>query len=159
MLKPPNRILIYGFGNPGRQDDALGILLAGEMETWIKKNKFTNIEVDQNYQLNIEDSEKISHYDVVIFVDAMINETGSFSYSLLKPDLITDFTMHSVKPSFIVGLCEQIFGICPQSFLLQIRGYEWEIIEKISPKARINLEASVEFLKLKIQDNYIIANA
>lgn len=159
MLKPPYRILIYGFGNPGRQDDALGILLAGEIETWAQKNKLANVEADQNYQLNIEDSEKISHYDVVIFADASVNTSQSFSYSVLKPDLGTEFSMHSIKPSVIVGLCEQIYGGFPKSFLLQIRGYEWEMIEKISLKARINLEASVEFIKLKIRDNYLNVDA
>ena len=28
------RILIYGYGNPGRQDDGLGIRLSEELENW-----------------------------------------------------------------------------------------------------------------------------
>ena len=32
------RILFYGYGNPGRQDDALGIHFIDQMEIWIKEN-------------------------------------------------------------------------------------------------------------------------
>jgi hydrogenase maturation protease len=155
MLKSPPRILIYGIGNPGRQDDALGILLAQEMEIWAQEKKFSNIVVDQNYQLNIEDSEKITHYDIIIFADASIDKKRNFSFSEIEPDLIADFTMHSVRPSFIVGLSAKIFESRPKSFLLQIRGYKWELIENISPKARLNLEASIEFLKLLVKDKYL----
>jgi hydrogenase maturation protease len=156
MRNSPPRILIYGYGNPGRQDDALGILVSEEIGNWVEKNNIKNIDVDQNYQLNIEDAEKISHYDLVIFADASVNETQTFSYEPLKPDLKTDFTMHSVKPSFIVGLCQQIFGKNPQAYILQIRGYKWELVEKTTRKAKKNLYASVDFLKTMIKEKYLL---
>jgi hydrogenase maturation protease len=152
MQQPASRILIYGYGNPGRQDDALGILLSGEIEKWAQQNKLTNIEVEQNYQLNIEDAEKISHFEVVIFADASMNEIESFSFGRLEPDLLTEFSMHSVKPSFVLGLCEEIFEHSPHAYLLRIRGYKWELIEKISPKAKKNLLASIDFLKMIIEE-------
>jgi hydrogenase maturation protease len=154
MQKLYPRILIYGYGNPGRQDDILGILLVEEIEKWAKQNNYFNIEVDQNYQLNIEDSEKITHYDVVIFADASVRNRCSYSFSVLQPELVTDFTMHSVKPAFILGLCEKIFGASPETYLLQIRGYKWELCEEITPKAGKNLQTSLEFLKSMITEKY-----
>ena len=47
------KVLVYGYGNPGRQDDALGIEMANMIEQWAKKHKIGNIEVDTNYQLNV----------------------------------------------------------------------------------------------------------
>jgi hydrogenase maturation protease len=155
MKKPPARILLYGYGNPGRQDDGLGVLLAGIMEKWAQKNRYLNLEVDQNYQLNIEDSEKISHYDVVIFADASINCSQPYSFTKLLPDLNTDFSMHSVHPSFVVGLNKQIFKSSPKTFLLSIRGYEWDIIDTISPEAKKNLDASCDFLQTLIKEKYV----
>jgi hypothetical protein len=61
--------------------------------------------------------------------------------------------MHSVKPSFVVGLCEQIFGSAPTSFLLQIRGYQWEPGENISAQAKKNLSKAIEFVKSFIEEN------
>ncbi len=150
---PGERILIYGFGNPGRQDDALGVLLASEIEEWIKQKQYKNISIDQNYQLNIEDSEIISHYDLVVFADATINKTQSFTFDPVHPGNKVQFTMHSVEPSFIVSLCEQIFGRSPKAFLLQIRGYKWEPGEKISLKAKKNLLAAIDFVKSMIDEN------
>ena len=60
------KVLIYGYGNPGRQDDALGILLVEKMELWAKENGLGFIDFDSNYQLNIEDAMAISEYDIVI---------------------------------------------------------------------------------------------
>ena len=65
-MKNNRNILFYGYGNPGRQDDALGISFVDEMEKWVKSQKLENIDFDTNYQLNIEDAEKISQYDLVI---------------------------------------------------------------------------------------------
>jgi hydrogenase maturation protease len=158
MKKTLPRILLYGYGNPGRQDDGLGVLLAGKIEKWAQKNRYLNLEVDQNYQLNIEDSEKISHYDVVIFADASINCTQPYSFTKLLPDLRNDFTMHSVHPSFVVGLNKEIFKNYPKTFLLSIRGYEWEIVDTISSEAKKNLEASVYFLQTLIKEKYLTGN-
>ena len=33
------KILLYGYGNPGRQDDGLGVLLVEELEKWSKINQ------------------------------------------------------------------------------------------------------------------------
>jgi Ni,Fe-hydrogenase maturation factor len=33
------KILVYGFGNPGRQDDGLGIFFVNEFEKWVLKKK------------------------------------------------------------------------------------------------------------------------
>ena len=62
------KILFYGYGNPGRQDDGLGIMFIEQIEQWIKDENLENIETDSNYQLNIEDAEIISHKDFVIFL-------------------------------------------------------------------------------------------
>ncbi|MCD6565713.1 MAG: hypothetical protein J7K53_07185, partial [Bacteroidales bacterium] len=63
-------ILIYGYGNPGREDDGLGNAFVGAIRSWIEKNKLTHIEIDSNYQLNIEDADIMARNDIVLFVDA-----------------------------------------------------------------------------------------
>ena len=46
------KVLVYGYGNPGRQDDALGNEMIEKIKEWATKNHFTNIETESNYQLN-----------------------------------------------------------------------------------------------------------
>jgi hydrogenase maturation protease len=154
MKNRPPCILVYGYGNPGRQDDVLGIDLTGEIENWCKNKGLKNITFEQNYQLNIEDAEKISNFDVVIFADATISDIGSFTFEEVKPDLKTEFTMHSVAPSFVLGLCQQIFNKHPKTFQLQIKGFCWEFMEESTAGARKNLNEAIEFLKIYFTEQY-----
>ena len=141
-----NTILIYGYGNPGRQDDGLGIMLAGEIETWKKETGISAVEVDMNYQLNIEDAEKISNYHTVIFVDASVEDISTYKLDRVVPDLKTDFSMHAVTPSFVAGLCQRIYGRLPEVYQLHVKGYSWEFMQNLSEEASKNLRQATNFL-------------
>lgn len=141
------RILIYGYGNPGRQDDALGVMLSEEISLWVRKEKLSGIDTDQNYQLNIEDADKITEYDIVVFVDASVNDIVAFQMDEVIPDTKTDFSMHSVTPSFVVGLCHEVFTSKPLVYQLQIKGYKWEFMEELTVNAKNNLSDAEVFLK------------
>lgn len=141
-----SKILIYGYGNPGRQDDGLGAAFIADIEKWIAEQKVENIALDTNYQLNIEDAYLISGYDKVIFVDATIEPIESFSFTKVIPsDAKVEFTMHAVSPAFVVDLCQKIFGNTPEVWLLHLKGYNWDFEEKLSEKAKENLSAAMNF--------------
>ncbi len=146
------KLLLYGYGNPGRQDDGLGIALAEEIHTWAEEHFPGKVEVDTNYQLNIEDAEKIAHYQMVIFADASQESIESFTFTPVSPSKATiEFTMHAMSPAYIVYLCKDLFHREPNCFLLHIKGYAWDLKEGISDKARRNLQLSLHFLKKKIE--------
>ena len=147
MHKNVPRILVYGYGNPGRQDDALGVLLSEEIAVWAEKENIEEIDTDQNYQLNIEDADKIAQYDIVVFADASVNDIDSYQLDEVVPDTKTDFSMHSVTPSFVTGLCRAVFKNKPKVFQLQVKGYEWEFMENPTKKASENLSSALNFLK------------
>jgi hydrogenase maturation protease len=135
----PFQILIYGYGNPGRQDDALGIHLVDFIEKWAKEKQFNFITTDQNYQLNIEDADLISHFHLVVFCDASMLDIADVVIEEALPDLKTEFSMHSVTPSFIVGLCQEIFNQHPEAYTLHIKGYAWEFMQEMTSQAQKNL--------------------
>ncbi len=152
------KILIYGYGNPGRQDDGLGILCAERIKQWANEHASHNIDVDMNYQLNIEDAEKISHYDTVIFADASCEKINPYRLVPLKPSQAQlEFTMHAVSPAYVLHLCQTLFGKLPESHLLHIRGYEWGMKEEITDRAEQNLRESCKaltrFITYKLSDN------
>lgn len=144
---PKKKVLVYGYGNPGRQDDALGILMVENLKKWTDENNYPSIEFDQNYQLNIEDASKIMDYDLVIFVDASIIDIESFQLEEVTPDLKTEFSMHSVSPSFVLGLCREISDSYPQVYQLHIKGYNFEFMKEMSDAAKENLAVADEYLK------------
>lgn len=149
----PLKILFYGYGNPGRQDDGLGNAFINEMEQWTHSEGIDGIELDSNYQLNIEDAYTIAGKDVVIFVDASTEPIRDFSVTRVDPsDAKVEFTMHSVSSSFVLDLCNKIFGKNPMTFLLHIKGYHWDFKEGISGPARKNLNKALKFVQENLRN-------
>lgn len=141
------KILVYGYGNPGRQDDGLGVHCAKKVKEWAEQHFPEAIDVDMNYQLNIEDAEKISHYDEVIFADASCEAIQQFAFTTLKPsNAKLEFTMHAVAPAYVLYLCHTLFGKQPKSHLLHIRGYEWDMKEGLTEQAKQNLNKGLEVI-------------
>ena len=94
------------------------------LETWIQEENLSGIDTDQNYQLNIEDAERISGFDLVIFVDASVHDIKSTLIEKISPDFRADFSMHSVEPAFVVGLCHQMFNDNPECYQMHMFGSE-----------------------------------
>lgn len=141
------KILIYGYGNPGRKDDGLGPALAGLVEKWIDTENLDNIFTDSNYQLNIEDAYAIRDYDTVIFADATIEDIDTYKLTKVEPSDEVTFTMHAVSPSFILGLSRKINDYSPEVYLLHIKGYDFQLEEGLSIKAEQNLIHAFNHLK------------
>lgn len=141
------RILIYGYGNPGRQDDGLGIALTQRLEAWVLENQIAGVEFDNNYQLNIEDAAAIAENDLVIFADASEENIEDFCLSRVDGSSKVAFTTHAASPGYIVQLCKELFQKEPLVLLLHIKGYEWAFQEGISDRARENLDQAFEYMQ------------
>ena len=144
-------ILVYGYGNPGRQDDGLGIELVSSLEEWAIAERLENIAFDTNYQLNIEDADAIAQQDLVIFADASEEKIEDFCLSKVDGKAEISFTTHAASPAYILKLCQELFQTSPLVLLLHIKGYEWDFQEGISPKANENLEKALEYMKVLLQ--------
>jgi hydrogenase maturation protease len=151
-LPAKKSILIYAYGNPGRQDDGLGNALVEALGPWLAEKRMDHVEVDSNFQLNIEDADNIKDKDVVVFVDASIEDMGQFHFGKVEPsEGRSEFTLHAASPAYILALCIRLYNRHPETYLLQIRGYEWEFREELSPRAAENLDTALDFLKKKIE--------
>jgi hydrogenase maturation protease len=152
-LDIPERILIYAYGNPGRQDDGLGNRFVEELGKWIDDKNIQGIEIESNYQLNIEDSLKVAEKDIVIFVDASNEDIEDIHFSVVEPsEGKSEFTTHSASPAFVLALCIRLYDKHPKTYLLQIRGHEWEFKEGLSAKAEKNLQKALEFVEKKLRE-------
>ncbi len=141
------RVLIYGYGNPGRQDDALGNEMVNKVQEWVEEHHLVCMETDSNYQLNIEDAEKISDWEIVVFVDASKEGIHEYKFCKIQPqEDKVEFTMHAVSPSYVLHLSEKLFNKKPEAYILGIKGYEWELEEGLSDNAKLNLEQGFQFL-------------
>ncbi len=151
------KILIYGYGNPGRQDDGLGNAFVELLEDWVKEQKLEGFEFDSNYQLNIEDADAVADKDLVIFADASTENIESFILTPVDASAKVAFTTHAASPGYIVGLSKKLYNKFPPTYLLHIKGYKWEFKEGLTEKAKKNLENAAQFMmeKLKYPDKLI----
>ena len=148
-----NEILIYGIGNPARQDDALGIIFIEKLEKWAVDNLITNLCFDTNYQLNIEDSASIKEKKLVLFVDASSESVESFSIKKIYPDFNMSISSHHVTPETLLELSKELFHKTPSAYLLEIKGYRWKLNKKITLKALKNLNCAYQFLTHLIMES------
>jgi hydrogenase maturation protease len=136
------RTLVLGIGNPGREDDGLGPVLAARVEAL----GLPGVDADANYQLNIEDAEACSRYAVVVFADAARKLRTPFRFSSLEPVTAATMTSHELGPGAVLALCERLYGRRPDARLLALRGHRWGVKEGLSPAAARDLEAALAFL-------------
>ncbi|MCP4650804.1 MAG: hydrogenase maturation protease [PVC group bacterium] len=144
MTAKVEKVLLIGYGNPGRLDDGLGPALAEVIEA----ENIPGVTVDANYQLSVEDAAAVAEHDVVIFADASVNATEPFSFTQIHPKSNTlSFSSHSVEPEAVIALAQELFKADTVGYALGIRGYEFnEFGQKISTQAKENLEKAIEFI-------------
>lgn len=143
---PETRVLVLGYGNPGRQDDGLGPAAA----TLIDDMGLPGVTAFDNYQLNIENALDVAEHDVVWFVDASKTGAAPYAFHELASSTILEFTSHLIRPETVLAMAGHYFGGTPQAFLLAIRGYKFEFVEALTPEASDNLQCATAMLAERI---------
>jgi hydrogenase maturation protease len=131
------RILVIGYGNPGRLDDGLGPALAKA----VAELELPGVDTDSDYQLTVDDAADVAGYDLVVFADA--DETGPEPFWQKRLELGSarpTFSTHHVSPAGVLALAKDLFDAEPECWLLGIRGYEFNAFgEGLSRAAQDNL--------------------
>lgn len=140
-MKPP-RILVLGYGNPGRQDDGLGPAMANVIETWA----LPGVTVESDYQLNIEHAAALAQHEIVLFIDASLEAPAPFALNRIASSRTIAFTSHSVAPESVLAICEDHLGGAPEAWVLGIRGYQYELAEGLTPQAQENFEKAGAYI-------------
>lgn len=148
------RLLLIGYGNPGRGDDGLGPALADAIE----KHGFEGLEVDVDFQLNVENAFDMAGRDAVIFADACVKGDEAFTWHEIDAKDETSFTSHSVSPAGVLALASKLFNIKTRGFVLGIRGYAFdEFGAPLTDQASSNLAAAIAFLKARLRSGELEA--
>ena len=136
-------VLMMAIGNTSRQDDGLAWAFANK----IQESGFFTGHIHPCYQLQIEDSELITHYSSIIFVDASHNDLpDGYEFREIKPDNDFTFTTHALSPMGLLYLCETLYNKRPKAFVLEIKGYQWELEEGLSVGGQESLDACLKFV-------------
>lgn len=141
MTKP---ILIFGYGNLSRGDDALGVL----MLEYIEANfDLTNIELQTDFQLQIEHALDLENRELVIFVDASVKSDIPYQFTRLQPIRDLSHTTHAMSPAAILDVYQTIKKETPPPcFLLAIGAKSFELGEELGEEAKRNFSEACAFM-------------
>lgn len=144
-------VLFLGWGNPSRGDDALGPLLCERLTQLLTRSDLNAIaartEVQQDFQLQVEDAADIAARELVVFIDASVAASAPFSFSLVGPQADASVTTHALSPAAVVDVACKIFGATPLCYQMAVRGEVFELGEALSAAASLHLEAAWRALR------------
>ena len=147
MAKP---VLLFGYGNLSRGDDALGPLLLEYVESHCDLDK---IEILSDFQLQIEHALDLENRSLVLFVDASVSCAGAFDFAMLEPARDKSYTTHAMSPSAVLEVFHSIKKeMPPPCFLLSIKAEKLELGEVLSTQAENHLGQACLFAGQLLQN-------
>jgi len=137
------KLLLFGYGNPGRGDDGLG----PELIERIASLKFADVECQNDMQLQVEHVTDLSGCKQVLFIDADMSCAEPVEFSEISAAKDSSYTSHAMNPVALLHAYRQVYGAeAPPAFLLRIRGYDFELGDAVSAKATANLDAAIRLV-------------
>lgn len=141
-------LLVFGYGNPSRGDDALGPhlldLLAVNQE---HHPEWPEIELLTDFQLQIEHAADLENRDLVLFIDASASCPAPYLLSRIQPSQDISHTTHAMSPAAVLQVYERVYRKpAPPTFLLAVRGENFELGAPLGSEAEQNRDAALELL-------------
>ncbi|WP_292986993.1 Ni/Fe hydrogenase [Nitrosomonas sp.] len=142
ISKPIPRLLLFGYGNPGRGDDVLGPLFVEK----VIQLKPKRMNCQRDMQLLVEHVTDLDEHEQTLFVDADMSCAEPFEFSTVSAQKDASYTSHALTPEALLYVYQQVYKRgAPEAFLLRIRGYHFALGNRISHKAVDNLNVAIQF--------------
>jgi hydrogenase maturation protease len=136
-------ILVFGYGNPGRGDDALGPEFVARLQHE-GTDAAGDAECLTDMQLQVEHVTDLCGRRLLLFVDADATCQSPFRLSRIYAEKDGSYTSHAMTPGALLYAYRQVYGTqAPPAFLLCIRGHGFELGDSLSGEAAANLEAAL----------------
>jgi len=133
-------VLVFGWGNPSRGDDALGPMFAEQLQALLEAASPGSVEVLTDYQLQIEHALDLAGRQRVLFVDASVDAAPPFEAHVLQPAADAIVMTHALSPAALLQVFRQLHDRePPPCTLLAIRGSVFDLGAAPSDAALANL--------------------
>ncbi|MDP2406252.1 MAG: hydrogenase maturation protease [Hydrogenophaga sp.] len=132
-------LLVFGWGNPSRGDDALGPLLVEQL-AGLAQMSSGRLECLTDFQLQVEHALDLRGRERVLFVDAAIGLQTPFAVSTVVPAPVAGFTTHALSPEALLQVYRDLERAePPPCTLLAIRAQRFELGEAPGGQALADL--------------------
>jgi hydrogenase maturation protease len=140
----PAATLIFTWGNPSRGDDAIG----PEIYERLNKAAFADVELQTDFQLQIEHVIDLENRERVLFIDASVSATAPFEFNRIVAEQDDSYTTHAMSPQSLLAVYEKVNKQpAPPCYLLSVRGYEFGLGLSLSDKANSNIRQACDFIR------------
>src|ERR1035437_10507184 len=103
-LESMPKLLLFGYGNPGRGDDALG----PELIWRIAQLHLADVECQNDMQLQVEHVTDLAACAQVLFVDADMSCAEPYDFSEISPVRDDSYTSHAMNPTALLHAYRQV---------------------------------------------------
>jgi hydrogenase maturation protease len=139
-------ILVLGWGNLSRGDDALGPLFVAGLQERLASGLSPQVEFLDDYQLQVEHALDLEGRRHVLFVDASLDCTAPFEARPIHARRDTSYTSHALSPEALLQVYEDMQShASPPATLLALRGEIFGLGEPLSATAKGHLQAGLEW--------------
>lgn len=137
-------MLVFGWGNLSRGDDALGPLFLEHLRA--RGEDGAAVEYLDDYQLQIEHALDLVGRQHVLFVDASLSCRAPFEVTSVQPHHDSSLTTHALTPQGLMQVFCTLRGESPPPCtLLEIRGEYFELGQPPSVTAMDHLRAALKW--------------
>jgi hydrogenase maturation protease len=145
----PRRVLVIGYGNPLRGDDALGRVIAEHM---LGSPRPEGIDVIVTHQLTPELAEPISRADLVIFADAAVGlPPGRMRIvPIVSETAATQSFAHHCGPERLLAAAQRLYGHRPEAWSISVGGAKWDLGARLSREVEMIVPALMHHIELLI---------
>jgi len=152
-------VVIFAVGNPSRGDDALGPECYGQLEKSLKNEILAgDVELIEDFQLQIEHALDLQGRQLALFIDAGAQTPAPYTFRRIAPASGAAHTTHELPPEAVLQVYRQTEGSePPPSFVLCIRGEQFELGEPLSEAANRHLAAALDLLQRLCRDTALAA--
>jgi hydrogenase maturation protease len=142
------RVVVLGWGNITRSDDALGPLLLER----IRREHFEHVTVIEDFQLQPEHALDLSGHHLALFVDAGFETPAPFAFFQTAPKASTAFSSHTLAPEAVLDIHERVLGEpSTPAFVLSVAGEDFSVGDRLSAAAAERLELASAFLLQRLR--------
>lgn len=138
-----HRVLVVGYGNVMRSDDAAGVHAAHVLEETYRDQP--EVRVIGAHQLTPELSEEIAEARYVLFLDASAEgDPGSISQRPVAAEGVLGAVGHHITPGVLLCYAEQLYGEVPAALSLTLTGASFAIGTGLSPVVSARMEQFIQ---------------
>jgi hydrogenase maturation protease len=133
------KVWVAGFGNEYREDDAIGLLLAGRVHRFLSGEPGVEVALRLEHQLLPELADELGDADAAVFCDASVGDAPpGFSIREILPDpRLGGFNIHSMGPEWLLALAERVGNWRPgpgkTALLVTVSGERFDFSDTPTP--------------------------